>query len=77
MDENKDGKLAKSELKDARLVKLFESADSNNDQVLEASEMNSLFESTSNARRSGGPVGPRESEGGPGGRNRRPPPGRE
>ena len=82
MDEDKDGKLSKAELKDTRLVKLFESADSNSDQVLEVAEMNALFESTSKARGADGPRGPRESDGGPrdggpGGRNRRPPPGRE
>ncbi len=67
-DKNQDGKLAKSEVTDARLLPLFERADADNDGIVTKDELTSLFakESASLAQGGGGRGGPPPDRG-PGG----------
>ncbi len=73
-DKNQDGKLAKTELTDARLHALFERADTNTDEVVTKEELTTLFaKESASLTQGGGRGGPPNDRGrgGPGG----PPPG--
>ena len=79
LDANQDGKLSVDEVTDSRLQALFKRADANQDGVVTAEELKTLFEKEAAADRkagpgSGGPGGPGRGEPPPGGRGG-PPPG--
>src|SRR5437763_9252935 len=69
-DKNKDGKLTKDEITDARLHRLFDRADADKDGVVTKEELLALF--AREAQAAGGPGGPDGRgpgrPGGPGGR---------
>jgi hypothetical protein len=69
-DSDKDDKLTKSEVTDARLKRLFDQADTDKDGLVTRSELNALMarERASARGNAGGPGGGRGGFGGPGGR---------
>jgi hypothetical protein len=66
-DANQDGKLAKDEVKDARLHALFDRADADKDGVATRDELTALFHRESAALAQGGRGGPGAGPGAPGG----------
>src|SRR5262249_32834728 len=78
-DKNKDGKLTKDEITDARLLDLFDRADANKDGVVTKEELLALFEKEAPRGGGFGPGGPGGfgpgGPGGPGGRGGRGGPG--
>jgi hypothetical protein len=68
----KDGKLTRDEITDARLLRLFDRADTNKDGVVTRDELIALYQRESVG--GGGPGGPGGPGGGPGGRGRGGPP---
>jgi hypothetical protein len=67
LDKNKDGKLTKSEITDARLRRLFDRADADKDGIVTRDELTALAAADRTAQRGGGPGGFGPPGGGPGG----------
>ncbi len=65
-DNNHDGKLARKEVTDARLIRLFDRADTNKDGVVTKEELTALYARESATFVSGPPGGPGGPGGGPG-----------